>query len=205
MLSKIKIAIISFLVLIISAALGSGYAIYELKNMGQNSDFMLYNGPWRVNPSMDLKNPKQRALIAMVGLFALRESEVIYYTAIIDSEGEPLSSEHDYILTGTVPEARYWSYTLYGKDNFLIPNPDKIYAYNGASIQYTPKDTLQPEIENQSQATYSLFISNQPKDQNWLPSGDNDQLALTLRLYNASPSVYNDLTGIPLPEIVKVK
>lgn len=204
-MSKTKIVNTSLVVLILSVLIGSGFAVHQLQNMGKDADFMLENGPWRVNPKMDLKNPKQRALIALVGLFALRETEVIYYTAVTDSNGDPLSSKHDYILSGSVPEARYWSYTLYGQDDFLIPNPDKIYAYNGTNIEYTPRDTLEPELENQTQATYTLLISNKPQAQNWLPSGDNYKLAITLRLYNASPNVYNNLTGIPLPEIHKVK
>ena len=184
--------------------IGGILAVSSLKNIG-DMDFMLYNGPWRVNPSMDLKNTKQRALIAKVGLFALRESEVIYFTATMDSDGEPLSSQHDYVLEGSIPNARYWSYTLYGEDDFMIPNPDKIYGYNASSMTYKPKDKNNPEISKVAQPTYTMHISEEQGGKNWIPSGDNDALALTLRLYNAAPEVYNNLTTIPLPSIRRVR
>ena len=196
-----------FIVLLIAVAsfvAGGFLAMRSLKNVDQ-VEFMLYNGPWRVNPSMDLKNIKQRALIAKVGLFALRESEVIYYTATMDSDGNPLHSDHEYILEGSIPNARYWSYTLYGEDNFMIPNPNKIYGYNASSMTFKPKDTENPELSEVGQPTYSMYISKDEKGENWIPSGDNDAMALTLRLYNAAPEVYNNLTTIPLPSIKRVK
>jgi len=87
--------------------------------MRKSVDFMEWNEPSRVNPPMNLKNNKQRALIAIVGLFALRESKVIYYTATVDSNGDKLSSAYDYTLVGSVQEARDWSFTIYGEDHFL--------------------------------------------------------------------------------------
>lgn len=173
--------------------------------MSQETDFLAWNGSWRVNVDMSLETPKQRALVALVGLFALRETEVVYYIATVDRDGNPLTSAHDYILSGTIPEARYWSYTLYGEDDFLIPNENDIYAYNGKTIQYAERDSLNPELSITAQSTYNLKISQTPQDENWLPSGDNETLALTLRLYNPSPHVYNNLESIPLPEIIKVK
>lgn len=195
-----------FLIILFAAAgIGAGLAINSIKNPENYSDFMVYNGEWRVNPSMDLKTSRQRALIALVGLFALRETEVVYFTAIKDNEGKPLSSEHDYVLSGSIPEARYWSYTLYGEDNFLIPNKQKLYAYNGNTIQYIPKDSLNPEMNFAGQKTYTIQISKDKKSENWLPSGDNNELALTLRLYNPAPEVYQNLETIPLPEIVRLR
>jgi len=195
-----------FLILIIAAAFISGsFAIYNLKSKSSHHEFMVNNGTWRVNPSMDLKTPKQRALIAIIGLFALRESEVVYFTAVDDSDGNPLSSTHDYILSGSIPEARYWSYTLYGEDDFLIPNEQKLYGYNGNTIQYMPQDSLNPEIHVSGQLSYTIEISSEEKERNWLPSGNNKQLALTLRLYNPSPEVYQNLETIPLPEITRIK
>lgn len=189
---------------IISCLLGGGWALYSIKNIGDNASFMKYNGQWRVNPSMDLEDSKQRALIAKVGLFALRESEVIYYSATIDSDGLPLSSQHDYILEGTIPDARYWSYTLYGDDDFLIPNENKIYGYNKETIFFTPVNEQNPELSIVGQPTYKMLISNNSIEKNWLPSGNNEHMTVTLRLYNAAPSVYNNLETIPLPTIRRI-
>jgi len=195
----------ALVVLVLALCLGGGWALNGLSSVDESTSFMKYNGPWRVNPSMDLTDIKQRALIAKVGLFALRETEVVYYTATIDSDGRPLTSEYDYMIEGSVPAARYWSYTLYGSDDFLIPNSDKIYGYNQRTIQYTPVDHNNPELSSTGQPTYRMYMSSSPSaEENWLPSGDNIQLALTLRLYNPSPEVYEHLTTIPLPTIKRV-
>ncbi len=193
-----------FIGIVLCMILGGGIAINELRSTSKSVDFMEWNGPWRVNPTMDLKNNKQRALIALVGLFALRESEVLYYTATVDSNGDKLSSEHNYKLVGSVPEARYWSYTIYGTDDFLIPNPDKTYGFNSSTIAYEPIDSLNPEMSHLKAGTYELYISKNRQEKNWLPSGDNDQLSITLRMYNPAPEVYKNLTSIPLPEIIRI-
>jgi len=191
--------------LAIALIIGATSAISSLRDMSQDTKFLAWNGSWRVNVDMSLETPRQRALVALVGLFALRETEVVYFVATVDRDGNPLNSKYDYSLTGTVPEARYWSYTLYGEDDFLIPNESGLYAYNGHTIQYTARDSLHPELARTAQSTYSINISKSPKSENWLPSGSNSQLALTLRLYNPSPEVYKNLTSIPLPEIIRLK
>lgn len=189
-------------VLLLSMLIGGGGAIYQLKTASSGTDFMIKNGCWRVNPKMDLKaNDFQRSLVAMVGLFALRESEVLYFIASEDSNGEPLSSQYNYELVGSYPDARYWSYTIYGEDHFLIANEQNVYSYNLDDISYIAKDTLNPEIDSNVRRAYTINISSNSADENWLPSGDEDQLHILLRLYNPSPSVYNNLAGIALPEI----
>ena len=155
-----------FSVLILSLLIGGGVALAELRSFRANSDFMLRNGCWQVNPKMDLdQNDQQRAHIAIKGLFALRESEVLYFIASQDSDGEKLSSAHDYELVGTVPNTRYWSYTIYGEDYFLIPNESKTYSFNLDDVTYISQDTLNPEIAN-AQKAYSclLYTSPSPRD-----------------------------------------
>lgn len=192
-------------VILLSLIIGGGAAIFQLKQTTGSSDFMIQNGCWRVNPKMDLKsNDFQRSLVAMIGLFALRESEVLYFVASSDSDGRPLSSDYDYELVGSSPDARYWSYTIYGEDHFLIPNEQEVYSFNLDDIIYIAKDTLNPEIDQQSKKAYTINISSDSKSENWLPSGNEDELHILLRMYNPSPAVYNNLAGIALPEIKRI-
>lgn len=192
-------------VVIISILIGGGAAILHLKQTSTGTDFMIQNGCWRVNPKMDLKsNDFQRSLVAMIGLFALRESEVLYFVASSDSDGNPLSSAYDYEMIGSNPNARYWSYTIYGQDHFLIPNEEDVYSFNLDDISYIAKDTLNPEIEQFSKRAYTINISSDSKSENWLPSGNEDQLHILLRMYNPSSAVYNNLAGIALPEIRRI-
>jgi len=198
--------IISILCFILGLTLGGVFSFSNLKHSALNGDFLLDNGIWKVNPTMDLKDPHQRAIVSLVGLFALRESEVLYYSASQDNEGRPLSSRYNYLLDGSVPEARYWSYTLYGDDDFLIPNESKIYGYNASSMSFEPIDTLNPELGKVAMPTYQIHISATDQgDKNWLPSGDNDEMTVLLRMYNPAPHVYQNLASIPLPTIRRVE
>ncbi len=200
-----KVAIKLFGVIFLSALLGGGYALMQLKSLKSNSDIMVRNGCWRVNPKMDLKqNDWQRAQIAIIGLFALRESEVLYFIASEDSDGEKLSSKYDYELVGTEPNSRYWSYTMYGEDYFLIPNEDKVYSFNLDNLSYISRDTLNPELPRGASKAYSILVSSDKQGDNWLPSGEEDQFHILLRMYNPAPEVYNNLEGVVLPTIRKV-
>lgn len=192
-------------VVVLSLVIGGGTAIYQLKSSQNTGNFMIQNGCWMVNPKMDLKsNDFQRSLIAIVGLFALRESEVLYFIASQDSDGNPLSSKYDYELVGSNPDTRYWSYTIYGEDHYLIPNDNNIYSYNLDDISYIQKDTLNPEIIQDQHKAYTINISSNSKSENWLPSGNENQLHILLRMYNPSPAVYNNLGSVALPEIKRV-
>ena len=41
------------------------------------------------------------------------------------------------------------------------------------------------------------------KSDNWLPTGNQNQLYLALRLYNPQPAVYENPAGVELPRIIK--
>ena len=63
---------------------------------------------------------------------------------------------------------------------------------------------LQTNIKHELDGSYIINLSREQQKENWLPSGDNEQnLSLTLRLYNPSPAVYENLETIRLPRIVK--
>lgn len=180
----------------ISFLLGGMIAVWQLRQVRGAQSFQLENGVWRVNPSMDLeKNTFQRALVSMVGLFALRESEVLYYVAREDEDGDPLRAGQDYELIGNRLDARYWSYTLYGQDFFLIPNDTKQYGYNLDNLTYNPEDSTQ----------YRIVLSSREQYDNWLPTGKESEMTLTLRMYNPDPSVYQNLDQVELPTIRKMK
>lgn len=198
-----KKALTILALIICCGVIGGGIAITSLKSQVKSKALSLQNGCWTVNQSMALTDAKQRALIAMAGLFALRESEVLYFVASVDSDGEPLSSDHEYRMEGPAPDARYWSYTMYGHDYFLVDNPKNIYGYNMDDIQYID-DSDNPEMPSNLMGNHQVTLSNKEGGDNWLPTGNEDQFYITLRMYNPSPSVYNNLATINLPTIKKI-
>ena len=180
------------LMLVIALVLGIGSALGDLHlpvaRLG------LSNGAWRTNLAVGSPAAGMylRAYIARVGLFALNKTETIYYTAETDDDGRPLRSRCDYRIEGRDLPARWWSLTLYGEDNFLIPNNNNRWSYGQKSVA-RPAD-----------GGYVIMVSANPRDGDWLPAGDKDQgLALSLRLYNPEAVVYESPETIALPRIVR--
>ena len=138
---------------------------------------------------MDLKDNYQRAYIARIGLFALDEKEALYFLSDKDDKGRLLSSQYDYEIIGSVPKGRYWSYTLYGKDYFLIKNKENIFGINKENFD----------------SKYNIIISSKEKKKNWLPSGNEEQFNINLRIYNPSKEVYKNLESIRLPIIRRLE
>lgn len=184
-----KNKIIIPILILLSIIIGGSTAISKINSSTQNNEFSIKNGNWTVNPNMDLKDSYQRAYISRIGVFALDEKEALYFLSSNDNDGETLSSEFDYEIIGTPPEGRYWSYTLYGEDYYLVKNESNIFSIN------------KENFEN----NYPITISSYKKDINWLPSGNENKFHITLRLYNPSKNVYNNLESIELPLIKRIE
>ena len=187
--NKMKNNIIIPILVLLSIIIGGYTAIKKINSSTQNNEFSIKNGNWKVNPNMDLKDSYQRAYISRIGVFALDEKETLYFLSSKDSNGNPLTSDFDYQIIGTPPKGRYWSYTLYGEDYFLVKNIANIYTINKENLT---KDK-------------PIMVSSTKKDINWLPSGNETKFHITLRVYNPDESVYKNLESLELPTIKKIE
>ena len=187
--NKMKNNIIIPILVLLSIIIGGYTAIKKINSSTQNNEFSIKNGNWKVNPNMDLKDSYQRAYISRIGVFALDEKEALYFLSSKDSDGNPLTSDFDYQIIGTPPKGRYWSYTLYGEDYFLVKNIANIYTINKENLT---KDK-------------PIQVSSLKKDINWLPSGNETKFHITLRVYNPDENVYKNLESIDLPIIKKIE
>ena len=187
--NKMKNNIIIPILVLLSIIIGGYTAIKKINSSTQNNEFSIKNGNWKVNPNMDLKDSYQRAYISRIGVFALDEKEALYFLSSKDNDGNPLRSDFDYQIIGTPPKGRYWSYTLYGEDYFLVKNDANIYTINKENLT---KDK-------------SILVSSSKKDINWLPSGNETKFHITLRVYNPDESVYKNLESLELPIIKKIE
>jgi hypothetical protein len=139
-----------------------------------------------------------RALVAYAGLGALPPEEAVYYSYYTDKAGEPLHGKHSYRIhfeQGQLPPAQaFWSYTIYGKDRYLVDNPIKRYAIGDRNnLKYNKDGSLDLYLSNHS--------PGKEKENNWLPAG-GDTFNVTVRIYIPTAafledhSVWND----PKPE-----
>ena len=190
-----KKVVIGILFLLIGFAIGSSFFFWRMNQMLKSDELLIKNGIWNSFPSMDLAaNDFQRAYIGRTGLLALQDSEVLYFSTQQDVDGNPLSSKYNYQLIGNNFDTRYWSFTLYNSDHFLIPNEENKYSVNLDNIIYT----------DSTQSKYIVNIGKTPKGQNWIPSGEGENMSILLRLYNPAEYLYKNKATIKLPELIKI-
>jgi hypothetical protein len=153
------------------------------------------NGPWRTSLVTGSRQADlyTRARVAVGGLLALAPSETVYWNADLDAEGRPLDARCDYRVEGEELPARWWSVTAYGADHFLIPNDAGRYSFSQTTLARAPG------------GPWRIVVSSETKTgENWLPSGRpgaKGPFALTLRLYNPTPEVYEQAAALRLPRI----
>ncbi len=191
MKKPIKIILRLLVVIVLGSTIGIGSAILAMKVV--YSAGAVTNGPWRTNLTMGSRqaNMYTRAAIALSALFALNQSETIYYSAMGDDSRQRFSGDNVYRIEGKAPEARWWSITAYGANNFLIPNEMNRYSYSGNSVTFDRN------------GTFIIYVSKIRKPGNWLPLGDRKRFSLTLRLYNPGESIRKSPATVALPHIIK--
>ncbi|MCS7144247.1 MAG: DUF1214 domain-containing protein [Archaeoglobaceae archaeon] len=155
-------------------------------------DFLwIQNDVWRTSlvAGSELADPYTRAIVAKNYLYVLNRSEAIYFIAKSDGEKE-LDRGCDYKIVGEDLPARWWSLTVYGEDNFLIPNEYGKYSITSANV------VKKGEV-------WEIHISREPKGDNWIPLRGEGKFYITLRLYNPENVVYEKIKEIRLPKIIR--
>lgn len=155
---------------------------------------VITNGPWQTDLSIGSSQTGiyARARVALIGLFAFKRSEVVYYIAKQDSDGRPLNSKHIYRIEGKDLDTKWWSITIVGWNFFLIPNVQKRYSYNWARV-----------VRNRDRS-YTIRLSEKKRKGNWLPTGGGT-FYINLRLYRPGQSVHENPGNISLPRIIREK
>jgi hypothetical protein len=151
------------------------------------------NGPWQTSLAAGSAqaDPWTRAAIAVHALFALPRSETIYFRATRDSAGNRLNGTCRYRIHGRDPDARWWSITAYGADDFLIANPAHRYSVS------------QTEATRAKDGAFTIDAggARPPSAPSaWIPAGDS-RFWLALRLYNPGPEMALDPANAALPAI----
>lgn len=175
----------------IAVALGLGSAYYAVTEFtGQSGE--VQNGPWRTNLTVGGADADMytRARVALFGLLALNKSETVYYTASSDSAGEPLNPACAYRIEGRDPDARWWSFTAYGRDSYLIANEGHHYAVS------------KNNVVRSTDGSFVIRLSTSPEAQNWIATA-RDGFDVTLRLYNPGPTVLASPATVELPSLIK--
>lgn len=134
-------------------------------------------GPWTTWPkagSVDA-DPYARAIIARSGQIPLGSTEGLSLIARKDSAGRDLSPACDYVISGAIPPARFWTVTVTTPDGHVADNPAGRYGFTSS------------EIVRDWQGGFSIVLSRSARPGNWLPVG-HDPYLIVLRLYDTPNS-----------------
>lgn len=175
---------------LVGVALGLGSAYVAITSL--RGEHAVTNGPWTTSLATGGAGADMytRAFVALTGLLALNKNETIYFGAQKDSAGEPLDGHCSYRIEGRDPDTRWWSITLYGGDDFLIPNPANRYSVS------------QTNVVRAADGAFVIRLSTVEETGNWIATSP-EGFQITLRLYNPGALVKDNPATTPLPAIVK--
>ena len=159
-------------------------------------DVSIKNGAWLHNPYVGSSEASgyTRAAVSMIGFLGMQKRESIYFLAREDDEGNALDGSCTYKVEGFFKptQARWWSITAYNAfTSKLIPNDQNRYSYNNENVVPNKKKT------------FTIMVSPNEHEGNWIPVQKDMAFDLTLRLYNAPRMLRENVEYLSLPTITK--
>jgi hypothetical protein len=162
----------SLLAFMVAAAIGLGTTWFVL------NEGIAYGGvtvgawtAWPKNgtPGVD---PYARAMLARTGELPVGSGDGVTFYARADDTGRPFDGRCDTILSGTTPQARFWTLTLYDPEGRLVANSVRRHGFTSQEVIRGPD------------GTFEITIGPRARPGNWLPTGGVERYLLALRLYD---------------------
>jgi hypothetical protein len=151
-------------------------------------------GAWTAWPKNGTSgiDPYARAMVARSGELPIGSGDGVAFYARSDDSGRELDGRCDAVLSGTTPQARYWSMTLYDPEGRLVANSMQRYGFTSQ------------EIVRRSDGSFEITVGPRARPGNWLPTGGVERYVLALRLYD-TPIGMATRTGrdAPMPSITQ--
>jgi hypothetical protein len=125
--------------------------------------------PRNGTPGID---PYSRAMIARTGELPVGSGDGVAFYAWADDAGHSLDGRCDVRVSGTTPQARFWTLTLYNPEGQLVANSAQRQGFTSQ------------EIIRKADGSFDITIGPRVRPGNWLPTGGVDKYLLILRLYD---------------------
>ncbi len=151
-------------------------------------------GPWRTNTLIGSPDAPGlvRAVVARRGLLALSREQAMYFSADQDSEGRPLQEACTYRLAFPgLPDAFWWSVTLYAEDDFLAVNGLEAHSVTADDFGLAP-------------IGFAATVSPNRAEGAWISTQNAGAFNLTLRLYKPIEEIVEDPGRAILPSIERL-
>ncbi len=149
-------------------------------------------GPWTAWPRVGSSeiDPYARAVLSRTGEIPLASAQGVAFYARADDAGAPLRGSCDYVISGAVPAARFWTLTLTDANGRLVENAAHRYAFTSA------------EVLRRGDNSFAIAVAPSVRPGNWLPTRSGQGFVLVLKLYDAIASASpSGLAGATTPSI----
>ncbi|MGE6698984.1 DUF1214 domain-containing protein [Hyphomonas sp. NPDC076900] len=124
-------------------------------------------------------NPWTRARVARHGLLALTKEEAVYFTKGVDEDGQRLSEDCTYEVSGGDMPGLWWSVTLYDAESYLPLNKDNALSFDKTKAAAASAGS-----------TWSFTVAaDGPETGNWVSSQNAGTFDLMLRIYKPTPEL----------------
>ena len=187
-----RLLLITLLALIIASGIGLG-STYMTATKGTDLGTLTI-GAWTARPksgSSDI-DPYSRASIARSGELPVGSGDGVAFFARTDDDGRPLDGRCDVRISGTTPQARFWTLTLYDPQGHLIGNAIERQGFTSQ------------EIVRSADGSFDVVVAPRARAGNWLPTNGVDSYLLVLRLYDSPVGVATRAAReAPMPAVVQ--
>jgi hypothetical protein len=151
-------------------------------------------GVWSAWPKSGTRDvdPYMRATIARTGELPIGSGDGVAFLARTDDSGRPLDGRCDVTISGTTPQARFWTMTMYDPQGRLIGNSIDRQGFTSQ------------EIVRRADGSFDIVAAPRTRAGNWLPTNGADSYVLVLRLYDSPVGVATRAAReVPMPTITE--
>lgn len=182
----------SVFALAVAAAIGLGATWFTLTRGTAYGGVTL--GAWTAWPKSGTPgiDPYARAMVARTGELPVGSGDGVAFYARADDAGQSLDGRCDVLLSGTTPQARFWTLTLYDPEGWLVANAMQRHGFTSQ------------EIIRKADGRFEMIAGPRARPGNWLPTGGIEKYLLVLRLYDTPVGVATRTErDAPMPAVSK--
>ena len=150
-------------------------------------------GSWSARPKAGTAeiDPYSRAEVERTGALPMGLGDGVMFSATKDDNGRTLDGRCDVTLTGTTPQARFFTITLYDFNGRLIQNS---LGRSGFTSQ---------ELIRAGDGSFQISVGPRARPGNWLPTGGIERYVLMLRLYDTPVGIATRAgRETPMPTVI---
>ena len=151
-------------------------------------------GAWTSFPKSGTRDvdPYSRAAIARSGELPVGSGDGVAFLARTDDDGRSLDGRCEVRISGTTPQARFWTLTLYDPRGRLIGNAVDRQGFTSQ------------EIVRNADGSFDIAVAPRTRAGNWLPTNGVESYVLVLRLYDSPVGVATRAAReAPMPSIAQ--